>query len=64
MRAPDLQRLVQRFGGYWSVPPDVWKAYRKAVAQWEQEVRSGSRYQRTAAGALRRETGKGQAERR
>jgi hypothetical protein len=33
-RAPDLQALVERFGGYAKIPAEAWKEYDAAMAQW------------------------------
>jgi hypothetical protein len=32
---PDLQALVQRWGGYGNIPVEAWDAYDRAMAEWE-----------------------------
>jgi hypothetical protein len=34
-RAPDLQRLVESFGGYDKISAEVWEKYDEAVKQWQ-----------------------------
>lgn len=51
-RPPDLQKLVQRFSGYWSIPPDVWQQYQEAVRRWEKSLRAGDHYHRAALSKL------------
>jgi hypothetical protein len=31
---PDLQELVQRWGGYDRIPPEAWSEYDLALAEW------------------------------
>ncbi len=35
--APDLQALVERFGGYARVPPEAWAEFDRAKERWEAE---------------------------
>jgi hypothetical protein len=38
-KAPDLQELVARFGGYSKVPPEAWTEYDQAMAEWHRARR-------------------------
>jgi hypothetical protein len=33
--APDLQQLVERFGGYDKITAEAWAAYDAAMAEWQ-----------------------------
>ena len=36
---PDLQELVQQWGGFWNIPTEAWNAYRDEMARWQQARR-------------------------
>jgi hypothetical protein len=36
---PDLQQLVERYGGYSRVPPEAWAKIDAAMAAWERRRR-------------------------
>jgi hypothetical protein len=37
--APNLQRLVAKFGGYDKITPEAWAVWDRAVAEWQQRRR-------------------------
>ena len=39
MRAPDLQKLVNTFGGVDQIPPEMWAKYDAAIREWRNEHR-------------------------
>jgi hypothetical protein len=38
-RPPDLQELVERFGGYEKISPEAWAEFAAAMAEWDIERR-------------------------
>jgi hypothetical protein len=38
-KAPDLQELVERSGGYHLISAEVWEAHDKAMAEWHRARR-------------------------
>jgi DNA N-6-adenine-methyltransferase (Dam) len=49
---PDLQRLVDRYGGHSKVPPEAWADFDRAKVSWEVKRKSRLRYQPPAGDAL------------
>jgi hypothetical protein len=39
-RAPDLQALVEKFGGYHLITPEAWAAHDAAMAKWHRDRRT------------------------
>lgn len=44
--APDLQALVQQYGGYWQIPADVMTEHQAKIAAWRDIIRRGEHYHR------------------
>jgi hypothetical protein len=38
-QAPDLQALVEKFGGYHKITPEAWAEHDAAMAQWHRDRR-------------------------
>lgn len=36
---PDLQALVERYGGYWDIPQSVWDRFQEEMRAWQQRRR-------------------------
>ena len=44
---PDLQELVQRYGGYDKITHEGWAQFAKDMAKWQKQVREGDAYEQT-----------------
>jgi hypothetical protein len=41
---PNLQKLVEKYGGYDRIPPEVWTKYDAALKRWQQAINAGDHW--------------------